>query len=276
VRGGGFELRPLATTPELHAAVQLQYDVWGESYGDVVHAALLRVVQYVGGVAAGAFAPDGELAGFIFGVSGIRDGRLSHWSDTLAVRERYRNRGLGEELKRHQRDLLLPLGVELVHWTFDPLESRNAHLNIARLGASAGEYHRDFYGASQSRLHEAIGTDRLVARWEIASARVAERLAGAPEPAAGLAPAPRVNEVRVSESGPRSLEPDLALDAPRVRIAIPADIQRLKERSPELAGEWRRITRTAFERYFARGYSARAFVRGGSCSDYLLELDHPP
>lgn len=276
---GEFELRRLTTPEEFEQAVALQRAVWGETFSDVVPAAVLRVVQYVGGVVAGAFTDAGELAGFVFGVSGIRDERLSHWSDTLAVRQEYRNRGIGEDLKRYQRDLLLPLGVERVYWTFDPLESRNAYLNFSRLGVTASEYRRDFYGVTQSKLHDGIGTDRLVAIWEIGSPRVARLLAGeaGPSELTGdlLARIPRVNETVETAKGPRSLEPDLDLDAPRVRLAIPADIQQLKDRSPETAREWRSITRTSFEGYFARGYSAGAFVRGSTCSEYLLELDEP-
>src|SRR5690348_3745249 len=99
-----FTLRSLETPDDFDAAVTLQREVWGDDFTDLVPAAVLRVVGYVGGVAAGAFGDDGELAGFVFGVSGVRDGRLVHWSDTLAVRARYRDRGLGESLKRFQRE----------------------------------------------------------------------------------------------------------------------------------------------------------------------------
>ncbi|HEX5972317.1 MAG TPA: hypothetical protein VFY85_10345 [Gemmatimonadaceae bacterium] len=130
MRTHDFELRNLKTGKDFAVAVSLQSEVWGKAFTDAVPAALLRVVGYVGGVAVAAFTADGELAGFVFVVSGVRDGRLVHWSDTLAVRGRYRDRGLGESLKRFQRELLLPLGIERMYWTFDPLESRNAHLNF--------------------------------------------------------------------------------------------------------------------------------------------------
>ena len=273
MRTSDFTLRPLESDSDFDAAVTLQREVWGAEFHDLVPAALLRVVGYVGGIAAGAFTDAGELAGFIFGVSGIRDGRLVHWSDTLAVRERYRDCGLGESLKRFQRDHLLPLGIERVYWTFDPLESRNAHLNLNRLGASAGEYVRDFYGATGSTLHEGIGTDRLVVQWELGAPRVValmEERAATRTPCTGE-DVPLVNDVREGAAGLKSGEPLLHLDAPRVRVAIPAGIQQLKSRSPEAAREWRRVTRLAFESYFARGYVARALVRRGAWSEYLLE-----
>lgn len=279
-RTAGFELRGLRTTEEFEACVALQRAVWGVLFSEVVPASILRVVQYVGGVAAGAFTPAGELAGFVFGMSGVCDERLSHWSDTLVVHPEYRNRGLGEALKRYQRDLLLPLRVERVYWTFDPLESKNAYLNVVRLGVVVAEYKRDVYGATRSALHEGIGTDRLVAVWDIASARVRARLAdGARSAAPGIAAQvgiPVVNVARATAAGPESGTPDLGLDAPRVRVLVPADVQRLKERSPALADGWRRATRDAFEHYFARGYVARDFVRDGECGGYLLERDGLP
>ena len=276
-RSGEFVLQRLRTTEEFDAAVVLQHDVWGDSFSEVVPTGVLRVVQYVGGVVAGAFTNDGELAGFVFGVSGIRDEQLSHWSDTLAVRQEFRNRGIGEDLKRFQRDLLLPLGIERVYWTFDPLESKNAYLNFNRLGVTAGEYRRDFYGATQSNLHEGIGTDRLITVWEICGPRVARLMAGqtgvAGDTSDQLVGVPRINDTVERGGGVESLEPDLDIDAPRVRLAIPADIQRLKARSPEIAREWRRVTRAAFESYFGRGYVARLLVRVGEYSEYVLELD---
>jgi len=267
-----FTLRSLETTSDFDAAVHVQREVWGDDFNDLVPAALLRIVGHVGGVAAGAFTDDGELAGLVFGVSGIRDGRLSHWSDTLAVRARYRDRGLGESLKKYQRELLLPLGIETMYWTFEPLESRNAHLNFNQLGASAGEYVRDFYGVTGSALHEHIGTDRLVVQWELGAPRVAALMKGrAARTHRSGDDAPLVNVVHDGAAGPESAEPDLQLDAPSVRVAIPADIQGLKARSPECAGEWRRVTRLAFEAYFARGYVARALMRRGPWSEYVLE-----
>jgi len=267
-------LRSLKSPDDFDRAVALQRAVWGEDFSDVVPPAILHIVGYVGGIAAGAFTDDGTLAGFVFGISGIRDGRLSHWSDTLAVRAEYRDRGIGERLKRYQRELLLALGSERMYWTFDPLESRNAHLNFNRLGATASEYHRDFYGATtNSTLHQDIGTDRLVVLWELASPRVAASLTASTDgaPHDHLHAIPLVNETSQGAQGPVSSEPDLALDAPTVRLAIPADIQALKSGSSELAREWRRVTRLAFESYLAKGYIVRALVRRGAHSEYILE-----
>lgn len=270
---GHFELRPLRTDEELRACVALQKETWGERFTELIPATLLRAAQRAGGVAAGAFDPAGRLGGFVFGLTGFEDGRRVHWSDMLAVREALRNQGVGERLKRYQRELLLPFGVETVYWSFDPLESRNAYLNFARLGATAREYCRDLYGDSDSPLHRGIGTDRLIAAWRIGSTRVRRRLAGHDRPPGPqeLAALPLCNETRSGPAGITSAEPDLSLEAPRIRLAVPAGIQELKARAPALAAEWRQKTRAAFEAFLGRGYEAVEVVREGERSCYVLE-----
>ncbi|MFW6080020.1 MAG: GNAT family N-acetyltransferase [Gemmatimonadota bacterium] len=295
-------IRPLRSLDEYRACVELQERTWGEGFAERVPVSHLILVQRIGGIAAGAFdtaasaaaadrevveradAADtehrgGTLIGFVYGVTGIEDRRPVHWSDMLAVAPEHRNRGIGERLKRYQRDRLLPLGVETVYWTCDPLESRNAFLNFARLGVVCGEYRRNLYGDTDSPLHTGIGTDRFVVRWPIASARVRRRLEGSEPPPTieddVVASIPVVNPTRpVDDDGTlRCDPPDLSLDSPRLRIAIPADIQRLKTDAPDAALAWRRHTRTAFEHFFDRGYHAVDAVRDGDRTFYLLDGD---
>ncbi len=265
-------IHPLRDAAELHAAVELQKEVWGDDFTEIIPTSVLKVVQQVGGIAIGAFV-ENRLVGLLFGISGIRDGELAHWSDTLAVLPEYRDLGIGRRLKWQQRDRLLTEGVERIHWTFDPLESRNAYVNLVRLGAVAGEYRRDFYGATSSILHEGLETDRLVASWEIRSDRVARRMAGERGWNDSSAErVPLVNPWRSDGQRPLAGQPDLSLTAPAIRLAIPADIQELRSRSPEVALDWRRTTRAAFEAYLGRGYAAIDLVRGPECSSYVLEL----
>lgn len=267
-----IRIRPLTGIDEFRACVRLQEETWGEAFTERVPPAMLMVAQELGGVASGAWDGD-RLAGFVFGVTGIRDGRRAHWSDMLAVRPEYRDRGLGRALKLHQRELLLPLDVQVVHWTFEPLESRNAFLNFARLGVTTRDYRRDLYGEPDSPLHQGLGTDRFVVDWVIAGERVTARLAGAEPPptAADIADLPLVNPTRDAPHGPACDEPDTGLDAPRVRVAIPRDIQALKTRVPELARSWRERVRTAMEAYLERGYAVTELVPSGDRSDYVLE-----
>lgn len=254
----------------------LQRQTWGAHFAELVPASLLKVTQEVGGIASGAF--DGShLAGFVFGISGIRDGRPVHWSDMLAVDPAYRGRGLGRRLKLHQRERLLDLGVDRMLWTFDPLVARNARLNLTRLGAIARTYRRDAYGASDSPLHRGIGTDRLLAEWDMRSPRVVQRIGGrtsgrddedTDDDALFLAPPLPAPAGSFPRPGPMTGQ----TAADRVRLAIPADIQALKEADPGLAAEWRRHTREALERVFAEGYTAVgvAPVAGGLAAYTLV------
>ena len=184
----------------------------------------------------------------------MSSGRPFHWSHMLAVDPAARDLGLGTRLKLYQRELLLAAGVEEVRWTFDPLEARNAHLNLNHLGAEVAEYVEDMYeGEEGSELFAGIGTDRFILSWKIAGERVAralaDRRAGAAEP---FREAPVVN--------PGAAIADLP-DAPRVRIEIPESIQELKAERPEAGAAWRESTRRAFQGYLARGYRVEAFYR---------------
>ena len=263
------EVRSLRGASELHASVELQKRVWGDEFTELIPVSMLEIVQQVGGIAIGAFVEE-RLVGLLFGISGIRDRKLAHWSDTLAVLPEFRDLGIGRRLKWRQREILLAEGVERIHWTFDPLESRNAYMNLARLGATAVEYRRDFYGVTASALHEGLETDRLVAAWDIGSERVARRFAGEREASDVAESAPIVNPWRAEQQIIIAGEPDLELTDPAIRIAIPADIQDLKTRAPDAARRWRHTTRAAFEAYFGRGYTATGVLRAQECSYYLL------
>jgi predicted GNAT superfamily acetyltransferase len=276
---GPIELRPLATEAEFAACVRMQQEIWGDGYGELVPPIILQIVQKVGGVAVGAFGEDGALLGFVFGVTGVKEGRLVHWSHILAVRPELRNSGLGRRLKEHQRDLLAPLGVEAIYWTFDPLVAKNAHLNLHRLGAEVVEYVVEMYGRTGSVLHT-LGTDRLVVAWRITGARAgagsavaASTGAGAGvnadvEPVAQLA-APIAN---LTDAG-APLERTAPLpEAPRVRIAIPSDLEGLLHADPELARRWQGTVRRSFLHYLGVGYRVTGFERAhdaGRCYYHL-------
>jgi predicted GNAT superfamily acetyltransferase len=259
-------VRPLVRYDELRACVAFQHRIWGDDFAEVVPAAILWVAHRTGGVIAGAFDDANNMLGFVFGLSGFRDGEPIHWSDMLAVREDLRGTGIGQLLKQYQRDTLLAAGIRHVGWTFDPLESRNAWLNFARLGATSREYVVDCYGESTSPLHEGIGTDRLIARWILDSARVRQRMEGETPPATPPADARWINE--------QPDRPDLELDARHLLLRIPADIQALKAADPEAGHLWRARTRPVFTTYLARGYEVRELFRESvEWSVYLLSSD---
>jgi predicted GNAT superfamily acetyltransferase len=232
-------IRPLRTREDFAACMALQRLTWGESFSETVPPAILKVAQRIGGVAAGAFAPDDSLLGFVFGMTGVERGRLVHWSDMLAVRPEARDHGIGRMLKAFQRDHCRAIGVETIYWTYDPLVARNAHLNLVRLGARVVEYVPDMYGAeTDSPLHRGIGSDRFVVAWDLAAGE-------AP-------PAPPPDAAAVS------------------RVEIPCDIAAVQARSLEEAARWRASTRAAFTDALARGWRVADFERLGDACHYLL------
>jgi len=248
--------------------VELQQLTWGRTFNDVVPESVIKVSQKIGSVAAGAFTPEGRMLGFVWGISGFRDRRPAHWSHMLAVRPEAQGLGLGRELKRYQRELLLELGVEVMFWTFDPLVARNANLNLNSLGAVVDEYVENMYGSdSGSDLHSGLGTDRWIARWELR--------APAPGPADGtpdLSGIPSVNSDVARPPAPAPLTFDLPLER-RVRVEIPADIQEVKARSREEGWQWRLGTRRAFQWYLGKGYRVTRFFREPRTQRYFYVVE---
>jgi predicted GNAT superfamily acetyltransferase len=241
-------VRPLAGPSDYAACVELQRIVWGEGY-DTVPGALIKVSQRVGGLAAGAFAPDGGMDGFVFGLTGVVDGELVHWSHMLAVRPAVRDRGLGTRLKAYQLEAVRALGVVRVEWTFDPLIGRNAHRNVNGLAAEVRGYVPDMYPDTGSGLHT-FGTDRLVV--SVATRAGVARPVRALPPGAGSAPVVNANGSGVE---------GLASRPPFVRIRIPADAEALAERDLAAVRAWRSSTRAAFQGALAAGYRVVGFDR---------------
>jgi predicted GNAT superfamily acetyltransferase len=267
----GYTIRSFETIEEFRECVDLQEETWGQGFSERVPPAILKVSQILGGVSAGAYAADGGLVGFVFGMTGLRGGELVHWSDMLAVREEARDSGLGTKLKAYQRDRVMELGVKRMHWTFDPLQSRNAYLNFAKLGIVVREYARDMYGQTDSPLHRGIGTDRMIPLWLLESERVARRLEGTEVFTISDADStPYALRGSGSSEDPAPLDPVLNIDSDRLLVSIPSDVAGMLDRSAELALEWRLATRTVFTHYLAAGYEARELLRADHTSDYLL------
>jgi predicted GNAT superfamily acetyltransferase len=177
----GIEIRPLTTLEQFERCVVLQLEVWGYSDGDLIPRRVFLVAQRIGGQVLGAFDGD-TIVGFAMALPGYRNGHSYLHSHMLAVLSEYRNAGLGRRLKLAQREDAIARGFDLMEWTFDPLEIKNAHLNVARLGAISRRYKEDFYGPSSSPLQGGLPTDRLYAEWWLKSPRVANILRGGTEP----------------------------------------------------------------------------------------------
>lgn len=267
LEGRGVRFRDLQRHEEYAACVELQRVVWGKDFPDPVPLTLLKVAQKVGGVLIGAFDAEDRLVGFVFGLTGVREGRPVHWSHMLAVAPEVRGLGIGRRLKELQRERLVELGVELASWTYDPLVARNAHLNLNRLGAEVTEYVPDMYGSLPApEGAPGFGTDRFIVTWRIAEAAGAaagevgcgRKVAGGPE--VDSPDVPVVNAECGPDSQPVPVDRDLP-DAPVVRVEIPADIEALRIRAPALAAAWRLNTRRAFLRYLEGGYRVTGFRR---------------
>lgn len=249
--------RDLKTLDDFARVVEIERIVWGPGYDDVVPVPMLVVSAHRGGILIGAFAGE-EMIGFVYSLPGIRDGRPTQWSHMTGVLERWRSAGVGLELKRRQRERAVAMGLDVIEWTFDPLQAMNAHFNFAKLGVVAGVYEENVYGRSASPLHRGTPTDRFVAEWRIRDGRVERRVGGETPLAPVLAVEP-ANAVR--EAG-EWLEPAavvLDLDAPRLGVTIPAGFTDMLARAPDLALAWRHATRQVFATYFGRGYRAVEF-----------------
>jgi len=261
----GWEIRLLHTPEEMRAVEELSLLVWPGSELDVVPGHLLLTVAHNGGLVAGAFA-EGRLVGFVFGFLGldsrVHPPRLKHCSHQLGVHPDYRNSGLGFALKRFQWQFVRAQGLEQVTWTYDPLLSRNAHLNIAKLGVVCNTYLRDVYGELRDGLNVGLPSDRFQVDWWVNSKRVMERMSGGTRHCVGWAnylasgaqlviPAPQPPEL---SSLPRWDTARLWL------VEIPTDFLALKAIDPALALTWRLATRQVFESLFEHGFVVTDFV----------------
>ncbi len=242
------------------ATVPIQEETWS---GDViVPAQLLLAIAHNGGfVALGYAEGEDRPAGFVAGFLGIHDSLFRHHSHMLAVRPEYRHTGLAVRLKEAQRDHCLDQGLEVIGWTMDPLEARNARFNFAKLGAITRTYDRDFYGAMPDKLNEGLPSDRVYVEWRIASDRADTRLRGAEElPTLEGAEREGVRYLlRADEDRP--VPGDDSGDESHLLVEIPNDFQALKHRDLALALEWRLALRAALEPAFQRGYAGVEFLR---------------
>jgi predicted GNAT superfamily acetyltransferase len=262
-----IEIRDIEKIEEIRAVEELQREVWGIPDIEVVPLTQMAAAIHSGGTLIGAF--DGkEVIGFAYGFAGFERGRAVHHSHMLAVKTEYRSFDLGFRLKLAQRDRVLEQGIDLMTWTFDPLQSMNAHFNFAKLGVFADTYFPDFYGSNAASFLHQIGTDRLWVTWPLRHDRTVARISGA---SLKIELSSVTKLVRCSSDEAPIVEADLADDV--VAIDIPFDINELQKRDRSLAVEWRKTTRGAFTKALADGYIVEDFTRGeekGLHGSYIL------
>ncbi|HEY6129672.1 MAG TPA: hypothetical protein VIW23_15985 [Candidatus Acidoferrum sp.] len=238
---GGIIVRQCGSLDEFHACVALQREIWGEQDLEVEPVSLFIVAAHTGGQVLGAF-DDNVLVGCTLAIAALRNGAAYLHSHMTGVRAGYRDRGVGRMLKLFQREEALSRDIRLIEWTFDPLELRNAHFNLNRLGAISRRYLANFYGLTTSPLHHGIATDRLVAEWYLDSPRVIAALNGEPVP-----------------------------DVSALAIEIPAELENWLAR-----GDLARVqavqsnVRGEFSEAFAKNYAALSVRKTASGSAYQL------
>ena len=253
-------IRDIKDTLELRSVEALQKEVWGCDDLDVVPLTLLVAGREVGATLIGAF--DGAtLVGFVYGFTGYENGRVTHHSHMLAVKPSYRSHKLGFKLKLAQRAQVLAQGIKLITWTFDPLQSLNAHLNFRKLGVISGTYKINFYGETTSSFLHQFGTDRLWVTWFIDTQRVRERLqteSDKNKPTVESRNAPALVQVS-SGWEPMKDTGSEAFGKEHLSLEIPWNINELQRERPQLAVEWREATRWAFTEAFNHDYVLEDF-----------------
>ena len=262
----GFEFRELTSVDDIRLVQALERRIWGGADIDLSPVLLMVALVKAGGLLLGAFE-DGEMRGFAFSVPGDRHGHRLHWSHMTGVDDALRSSGLGTQLKLEQARRVAARGYSRIQWTFDPLQSLNAHLNLVKLGASADEYAEHVYGDSTSDLHRGAPTDRLIVTWTLDAAGTpvrSPRLARAGDEAAAAGTVE-------TQDGWDVYHANATLPTtPVVRVPVPARFSAMLQEAPDLALAWRMQTRAQFEALFADGYEAVSFLRVGEGGEYLL------
>ncbi|HBY61386.1 MAG TPA: acetyltransferase [Solibacterales bacterium] len=237
-----LEVRALTTHAEFGEAVRLQKTIWGFEEIELLPVRLFVVATKVGGQAFGAF-DKGRMVAFCLAIPGLKAGGKTYLhSHMLGVLAEYRNSGVGRSLKLAQREEALARGIELIEWTFDPLEIKNAYFNMERLGAVVRRYVLNQYGATTSHLHGGLPTDRCVAEWYIRSPRVEAAVAGKP-----------VQRPLI-----------------QARIDVPGGIADLKRDDPKRARAFQQRVSEQFLEHFSNGLAVVGVERNGEGGTYLL------
>jgi chorismate synthase len=256
-----IRVRLAGSRADFDACVLLQRAVWGLSDLEVTSAIQLIATTHAGGMLHIAETEEAQPVGFAYAFASLRGGVPHLHSDMVAVLPEFQRRGVGLRLKHAQREEALARGLDLITWTFDPMQARNANLNLHRLGAVATEFLEDFYGTTSSDLHHGLPTDRLLVRWELNSPRASERARDGEPARTVLSPShPRINEVRWQAGWPVSSDARLELDAERLLLEIPPEWDVLAKAAPRVAEAWHAKVRQAFRTYFRRGYVAADFA----------------
>jgi predicted GNAT superfamily acetyltransferase len=236
-----MEVRALTEHADLREAVRLQQEIWGFAEVELLPVRLFVVATKVGGQVFGAFEGDRMIA-FLLAIPGVKPGGVSYLhSHMMGVLPEYRDRGLGRILKLRQREDAIARGIQLIEWTFDPLEIKNAYFNMERLGAVVRRYVLNQYGTTSSHLHGGLPTDRCVAEWHVSTIHAEKTIGGAKPPY-----------------------------ETKARIEVPIEIATWRTEDPKRAREAQKRISGQFLEHFRAGLAVLGFERGESGASYLL------
>lgn len=256
-------IKELSKFEEISELPRIERETWGTN--DTVPTHIFIAGKFIGGLLLGAYYND-KLVGYVFGFPGIYEGRICHYSHQLAVIPKYRNLGIGATLKMEQKRRCLERGIDLIVWTFDPLQALNAYFNLRKLSVISSKYLINHYGTMKDQLNRGLPTDRLVAEWWINSKWVDNRLRG-------LGPYYEKPENIVLEvefdKHPIPKKGHL-YNSDCLSIPIPVNINEIKKEGLDLAIKWREATRDLFLKYIDRGYYIIDFIKDGNLGYYIL------
>jgi len=258
-------IRHLKTVEEHLQMEKIQGEIWCPQEAVPMSQTLTAVKN--GGSAIGLYAGD-DLVGFCYAFPGYKNEKSYLCSHMLGLKEQYRHGGWGEKLKLAQREEALNLGYDLITWTYDPLESPNANLNIAKLRATVRNYLVNCYGEMRSSINVGLPSDRFLAEWHITSDRidksVHERTIDVDT---------YIAQMDFTEEDPYLIDVDLTLEDDVLLFPIPVNFREIRMKNPRLALDWRMKAREVFEAYFTRGYVVTDFLPGQRANSYLLEKE---
>ncbi len=267
-RANSVRVRPLGRAADYDEILDIQRRVWGHGEADLTPGHLFRITTRLGAILLGGYIGR-RLAGFVYSFPAVFEGRPVQHSHLLAVLPEFQGRGVGKALKWAQRDRAIELGYNLITWTFDPLQARNANLNLHTLGAFTRTYWRNFYGNQEALvLGPDVKTDRFLVEWPVRSRRVARRREGPPARAiprkSGLALAERTGNRAGSARFALPGSADLTLIDKIILAEVPRSVLTLK-RNPPVIAAWQRELRRVFEHYLGNGYIVEDFIFGERC-----------
>ncbi len=262
-----MEFNVLTDHDSLKEVVVLQKMVWGEE-AITSHPHFIASITH-GGVVIGAY-DQCKLTGFCYGFPGFKNGRSYLCSHMMAIHPDYRDAGIGNHLKWKQREWAIANGYDKIVWTFDPLETRNAYLNLVKLGGYSKTYIESFYGEMNDNLNRGLPSDRLLIEWDIGSDRVLKAIEGMVASDPNGYSYPRLLDWEMNGTYPKPIIRESNLESDGYLLAVPSNIHIMKQEEIDLAKEWRYALRQQFQLGLSKGFTVTGLIRSKEPVHYYV------